>query len=158
MSTMLVMVSENALAMAAALPIPFTIHAATIKSGNFRLYPGLSGNDPKTGVIVVQMDATLTNQVISKTVQLPVVGNVTMKISSGTNPAKPVVIKGLLMDASSINAPDAQFQNLTVSASGQNGFEQSASSQLLKNAVISSPYLFANSISLPDLSITIKMG
>jgi hypothetical protein len=153
LSIMLVMLSDNVIAMAASVPVPMTITATKITSGNMTLVPGLSKADNQTPVGVVQMDATITNEVISKSIALPGLGTVTVKITTN----KPVTIKGLTLDLTSLQANEAQFQNLTLSTGGL-GFEQSATTQVLTNATIESPYLLANSITLPGMSLTISLG
>jgi hypothetical protein len=99
------------------------------------------------------MDATITNQVISKSLSLPGLGTVTVKITT----SKPATAKGLTLDLTSLKADQAQFTNLTLTTSGAS-FEQSADSQTLTNATIESPYLLANSITLPGLSLSISLG
>jgi Family of unknown function (DUF6230) len=153
MSIMLFMLADQALAMAAVVPVPMTITATSIKSGNMTLIPGLSKSDNQTPVGVVQMDATITNQVISKSLAIPGLGTVTVKITTN----KPVTVKGLTLDLTSLKADQAQFTNLVLSTGGA-GFEQSADTQTLTNATIESPYLLANSITLPGLSLSISLG
>jgi hypothetical protein len=139
--------------MAASVPIPMTITATKITSGNMTLIPGLSKADNQTPVGVVQMDATITNQIISKSLSIPGLGTVTVKITT----SKPVTVKGLTLDLTSLKADQAQFTNLALTTSGV-GFEQSADSQVLTNATIDSPYLLANSITLPGLSLSVSLG
>jgi len=153
MSVMLVMLSDNLLAMAASVPIPMTITATKITSGNMTLIPGLSKADNQTPVGVVQMDATISNQVISKSLAIPGLGTVTVKITT----TQDVTAKGLTLDLTSLKADQAQFSNLVLTTSGV-GFEQSADSQVLTNATIESPYLLANSITLPGLSLSVSLG
>jgi hypothetical protein len=153
LSIMLVMVANDALAMAASVPVPMTITASKIASGNMTLIPGLSKADNQTPVGVVQMDATITNQVIQKSLSVPGLGTVTVKITT----SQPVTVKGLTLDLTSLKADQAQFTNLQLTTSGL-GFEQSADSQTLTNATIESPYLLANSITLPGLSLSVSLG
>jgi hypothetical protein len=153
MSVMLVMLADNMIALAASVPIPMTITADSITSGNMTLIPGLSKADNQTPVGVVQMDATITNQVISKSLAIPGLGTVTVKITTN----KPVTIKGLTLDLTSLKADEAKFTNMTLSTGGI-GFEQTADTQTLTNATIESPYLLANSITLPGLSLSVSLG
>jgi hypothetical protein len=153
LSIMLFLLSDNVIAMAASVPVPMTITATKITSGNMTLVPALSKADNQTPVGVVQMDATITNQVISKSIAIPGLGTVTVKITTN----KPVTVKGLTLDLTSLKADQAQFSNLVLTTSGA-GFEQSADSQVLTNATIESPYLLANSITLPGLSLTVSVG
>lgn len=153
MSIMLVMLSDNLLAMAASVPIPMTITATKITSGNMTLVPGLSKADNETPVGVVQMDATISNQVISKALDIPGLGTVTVKITT----TEDVTAKGLTLDLTSLKADQAEFSNLVLTTSGV-GFEQSADTQTLTNATIESPYLLANSITLPGISLSVSLG
>lgn len=153
MSVMLVMLADNVIAMAASVPIPMTITATKITSGNMTLIPGLSKADNQTPVGVVQMDATISNQVISKSLAIPGLGTVTVKITT----TQDVTAKGLTLDLTSLKADQADFTNLVLTTSGV-GFEQSADTQTLTNATIDSPYLLANSISLPGLSLSVSLG
>jgi hypothetical protein len=150
-----VLVSRGAIAMAATLPVPFTVQASSINATSFKLYPGLSKADNATPVGVNQLDGTLSNLVISKTISLPVIGNVTVSLKAGQN--TPVNVSGLTTDVSALTASSATFQNQSVSSSENgNPFEVDATSATLTNADISSPYLFANSITLPGLSLSIS--
>lgn len=153
MSIMLYMLADNMLAMAATVPLPMTITATKITSSNMTLIPGLSKADNQTPVGVVQMDATIANQVISKSLAIPGLGTVTVKITT----TQDVTIKGLTLDLTSLKADQAQFSNLVLTTSGV-GFEQLADSQVLTNATIDSPYLLANSITLPGLSLSVSLG
>jgi Family of unknown function (DUF6230) len=138
---------------ATALPGDFTITADSINATNFSLVPGAAQSDNKTPVAVIKMDATIKNQVITRKL-----GPVTVKISAGNN-GTPVSVTGLTVDATSIDAGNAQFTNLILTT-GPNGdtFQQSANTQTLTNATINAPYLVANSISLPGLSVSISIG
>lgn len=148
------MISSGAVAMAASTPIPFTIQASVIKGTNFHLYPGISGADHSTPVAVNTLDGTIADQVISKTIQVPVIGPVTMKLSAGSN-GKPVTVTGLTTDLSSYNSSSSSFSNMDLTTGTANGFEQDATSAELDNVTINSPYLQVNSITLPGLSVSI---
>src|SRR5947209_5774277 len=71
---MVTMVSKGALAMSAAVPVPFTVKAGVLKGSNFRLFPGISQADKSTPVGINTMDCTIANLEIIKTISLPVVG------------------------------------------------------------------------------------
>ncbi|HEX4206620.1 MAG TPA: DUF6230 family protein [Ktedonobacteraceae bacterium] len=148
------MVSSGAVAMALTTPIPFTIQASVIKGTNFHLYPGVSGSDHSTPVAVNTLDGTIANQVISKTVQIPAIGPVTMKLSAGSG-STPVKVTGLTTDLSSYNSSSSSFSNMDLTTGTANGFQQDASSAELDNVTINSPYLMVNSITLPGLSVSI---
>lgn len=146
------MISSGAIALAAAAPVPFTIQADTINGSDFKLYPGLSQADNSTPIAANQMNCTINNLVISKTLQIPVVGNITVKFSAGSKTA--ATLNGLTTDVSALNASSASFQNMSLT-SGGNGFDQQASSATLNAVTINSPYLMVNSITLPGLAISI---
>jgi hypothetical protein len=150
-----ILISRGAIAMAATIPIPFTVQASTINATNFKLYPGVSKADNTTPVGVNQLDGTLSNLQISKTIGLPVVGNVTISLKAGQN--TPVSTTGLTTDITALTATNASFQNQSVNSNENgNAFEVDATSATLTNADIKSPYLFANSITLPGLSLSIS--
>ena len=146
------MISSGAVAVASSMPIPFTIQATTIQGSNFELYPGVSKADNSTPVAVNTMNCTITDLVISKTLQVPVIGAVTVKFTAGST--TPATLNGLTTDVSSLNANSAAFQNMTLTAAGA-GLDQGASSVTLSGVTIDSPYLMVNSITLPGLSVTV---
>ncbi len=147
------MISSGAIALAAAAPVPFTIQADTINGNDFKLYPGLSQADNSTPIATNQMNCTINNLVISKTLQVPVIGNVTVKLSAGSKTA--ATLNGLTTDVSALHARSASFQNMSLT-SGRSGLDQQASSATLNSVIINSPYLMVNSITLPGLAISIS--
>jgi hypothetical protein len=147
------MVSSGAVAVAASMPIPFTIQATTIQGANFALYPGISKADNVTPVAINTMNCTITDLVISKTIQMPVIGAVTVKFSAGS--VTPATLNGLTTDVSSLNSNSATFQNMSLTAADA-GLDQNASSVTLNGVTIDSPYLMVNSITLPGLSVTVS--
>lgn len=150
------LVSKGALAMAAALPVPVTVQASSIKTTSFRLFPGVSGADNKSPVAVNQLDGTLTDLVITKTVTLPIAGNVTITLKAGQNNT-PVNATGLTTDLSALSANNADFQGQSVSSNANgNDFEVDAKTATLTNVNISSPYLISNSMTLPGLTLTVS--
>ena len=147
------MVTTGAVAMAASLPVPFTIQATTLKGTNFHLYPGISKADNATPVGISQMDCTITNLVITKAVQLPVVGTVTLSLKSqGATPAN---LTGLTTNLTSLGANQAEFQNIAFNTGSANGLDINAATTTLDGVNISSPYLLTNSITLPGLTFSI---
>jgi hypothetical protein len=146
------LVSSGAVAMAASLPIPFTIQAAEIKGTDFMLYPGISQADNSTPVAVNTMNCTIASMVISKTLQVPVIGAVTVKFTAGST--TPATLNGLTTDVAALNADNASFGGMALTAGGH-GLDQSASTVTLDNVTINSPYLMVNSITLPGLSVSI---
>ncbi|HEX6484995.1 MAG TPA: DUF6230 family protein [Ktedonobacteraceae bacterium] len=154
---MVTLASRGAIAMAATIPVPFVVQNGTLIGSNFRQYPGISQADKATPVAISQLNATITDMVITK--QFSVFGHtITMKLSAGGSGSSPVVANGLTMDATSLSIDSAQFSNMSLSAGGNGGLETDASSVHFKNATINSPYLLANSITLPGLSISLSFG
>lgn len=154
---MVALASRGAVALAATIPVPFTVQSTTINGSNFKLFPGVSPADNSSPVAVSQLNASITGMLITK--QFNVLGHtVTIKLSAGGAGSSPVVANGLTMDANSLNIGTAQFNNLTLNAGGTGGLEQDASTAILSNATISSPYLLANSLTLPGLSVSLSIG
>jgi hypothetical protein len=151
---MVVMVSQGAVAAAAAIPVPFVVEGQTLQGSNFHLYPGVSGADNTTPVGVVQMDTTITDLKIIKSFSVPVFGNVTLTLSAGSS--TPVSIKGMTVDSTGMTLNQAVFQNLSINAAGKNGFEIDSASTTFTNATINTPYLLINSITLPGLAISLS--
>jgi hypothetical protein len=153
-SGMVSLAERGAVAFAAAIPAPFVVKGQTLQGSNFHLFPGVSQADNSTPVGIIQMDTTITNLQIIKSFDVPVVGTVTLTLSAGTG--TPVTIKGLTIDSTSLSLSQAQFTNQMINASGQGGFEISSSSALFTNSTINTPFLLIDSITLPDLSISLS--
>jgi len=149
------LVSRGAIAMAAAVPVPVTVTSSMIKTTKFRLYPGISQADGASPVAVNQLDGTLANLVITKTVSLPVIGNVTVTLKAGQN--TPVSTTGLTTDLAALSSESATFggQSVTSNANG-NAFEIDAQAVTLNNITINAPYMIANSMTLPGLTLSVK--
>lgn len=151
---MVTMVSKGALAMSAAVPVPFTVKAGVLKGSNFHLFPGISQADHSTPVAINTMDCTITNLEIVKTISLPVIGNITITMKAGSN--SPAVLNGLTTDVASLGAGNASFQTLTLNTNENgNAFQLDSPSATLNDASINSPFLVVNNITLPDLSLSI---
>ena len=148
------LVSRGAIAIAAALPVPFVVKGQTLQGSNFHLYPGISQADNSTPVGVVQMDTTITDLQIIKTFNVPVLGNVTLTLKAGSS--TPVTIKGMTVDSTGMTLNQAQFSGLSINANGQGGFEIGSRTTTFTNATINTPYLLINSITLPGLSISLS--
>ncbi|GHO83969.1 DUF6230 family protein [Dictyobacter formicarum] len=149
------LISKGAIAMAAAVPVPVTVTSSSIKTTRFRLYPGISQADNTSPVAVNQLDGTLSNLVITKTVALPVIGNVTVTLKAGQN--TPVSTTGLTTDVAGLSSESATFGGQAVSSNANgNAFEIDAQSVTLNNITINAPYMIANSMTLPGLSLTVK--
>jgi hypothetical protein len=152
---MVTLASRGAIAMAATIPVPFTVSNGTLIASNFKQYPGLSQADKSSAVAVSQMNATINNMVITK--KLNFFGHtITVKLSAGTN--SPVVANGLTIDANSLNIDTAKFNNMSLNSAGAGGLEIDATNANFTNAVINSPYLLVNSITLPNLSVSLSFG
>lgn len=151
---MVSLVSRGAIAIAAAIPVPFVVKGQTLNGSNFHLYPGVSGADNTTPVGIVQMDTTITNLQIIKSFHLPVIGNVTLTLSAGSS--TPVDIKGLTIDSTGMTLNQARFNGLSINANGRGNFEIGANSTVFTNATINTPYLLINSITLPGLTISLS--
>lgn len=148
--------SRGAVALAATIPVPFTVTNSTLKGSNLRLYPGVSQADNGTPVAVNQLDATMVNMVVTK--NFNILGRtVTLKLSAGTGDT-PVTADGLTLDATSLSMDNAQFGNLSLNAGGNGGLEMDSDTLTFTNPTITSPYLLANSITLPGLSLAINFG
>ncbi|GLV53564.1 hypothetical protein KDH_04170 [Dictyobacter sp. S3.2.2.5] len=149
------LISKGAIAMAAAVPVPVTVTASSIKTTRFRLYPGISQADNTSPVAVNQLDGTLANLVITKIVPLPVIGNVTVTLKAGQN--TPVSTTGLTTDLAGLSSDSATFGGQAVSSNANgNAFEIDAQSATLNNITINAPYMIANSMTLPGLSLSVK--
>lgn len=147
--------SGGSLALAAAIPVPFTVQSSSLTGTNFKMFPGVSAADNKSPVAVTQLDAQISNMVITKSFSF--FGHtVTVKLNAGSQ--TPVSIKGLTLDASALNVNTAAFQNMSLNAGGSGGLEIDAPSATLTGSTINSPYLLANQITLTNLSLSISMS
>jgi hypothetical protein len=144
--------SQGAIALAAALPVPFTVQAQSINATSFHLYPGISQADNSSPTGVTQMDCTISHLTVSKQIQLPIVGTFTFSITSGQT--TPATLRGLTIDVSSLNVNQATFQNIVFNTA-TNNLNVTAPAGTLDGATISSPYLLVNSITLPGLSLSV---
>jgi hypothetical protein len=151
-------ISSGLIALAASLPVPMTITATTLTGTNFHLYPGVSSADNTTPVAINTLDGSLSNQVISKSVTI-LGKTVTLKLSAGTQQT-PATVTGLVTDVSAFGAGTAHFDNLIISTNPDlgAGFDQKASSVRFNNITITSPYLSASSITLPNLTVAITIS
>jgi hypothetical protein len=153
LTALISLASRGAIAMAAEIPVPFTTTNQLIRGSNFKLYPGVSSADKNTPVVVQQLDATITGMKVIK--QFSILGHtVTFTMSAGNS--TPVTASGLTIDAKSLHVDSVRFSNMTLSAGGNGGLENDASSAVFTNATITSPFLLANSMTLPGLSISLS--
>jgi len=152
---MVSLVSKGAIAMAAAVPVPFTIQATTLSGRNFHLYPGISQADNSTPVAVNQMDCTIADLVITKPISIPGLGTITVKMSAGNG--TPANLTGLTTDVAALGTSSAVFQGLSINT-GPDALDLTAPTATLNNPNISSPYLLVNSITLPGLSLSLSFN
>lgn len=152
--------SRGAIAMAATIPVPFTVQTTSLTGTNFQMFPGLSSADGQTPVAVTKLDAKIVGMVVTKAFSFA--GHtVTVTLKAGTDQNNPVVASGLMMDANSLNVDTASFNNMILNAgstAGTGGLGINADSATLSNATINSPYLVANSITLTGLSVNISIS
>lgn len=148
--------SRGAIAMAATIPVAFTTTNQSIKATNFKLYPGVSQADKNTPVVVQKLDATITGMKVIKTFSL-MGRTVTFTMTAGDH-GTPVTTNGLLIDANSVKVDSVQFNGMTLSSAGNGGLENDASTATFTNATIISPFLLANSMTLPGLSVSLSFG
>ncbi len=151
---MVSLVSRGAIAIAAAIPVPFVVKGQTLQGSNFHLYPGISQADHATPVGIIQMDTTITDLQIIKSFTVPVIGKVTLTLSAGSS--TPVTIKGMTVDSTGMTLDQAQFSGLSINANGQGGFEIGSSTSTFTNSTINTPYLLINSITLPNLALSLS--
>ena len=149
--------SRGAIAMAATIPVPFTVQTGTLTGTNFQMFPGVSSADNTSPVAVTRLDAQIINMIVTKSFSFA--GHtVTVTLKAGTDPQHPVTASGLMMDANSLNVDSATFQNMSLNAGGTGGLAIDAPNATLTNATINSPYLLANSITLTGLSVNISIS
>ncbi|WP_236038731.1 DUF6230 family protein [Ktedonobacter robiniae] len=150
---MIVLISKGALAITVAVPIPVTLKAASIKTTNLRLYPGITPVDTSSPA-VNQLDGTLSDLVISKAIALPIIGNVTVTLNAGQN--TPVTTTGLTTDLSVLSSDVATFEGQAIfNNANDNAFGSDTQTMTLNNVTISAPYVIANSMTLPGLTLSI---
>ncbi len=155
LSALVGLASRGAIAMAATIPVPFTTVNQSIKATNFKLYPGISQADKSSPVIVQQLDGTINGMKVIKTFTL--LGHtITFTMTAGNS--TPVTVSGLTIDANSVNVSQVQFSGMTLSSGGSGGLENDASSATFNNVTIVSPFLLANSMTLPGLSVSLSFG
>ncbi|MBX6353813.1 MAG: hypothetical protein IRZ10_10820 [Thermoflavifilum sp.] len=147
--TMTGLVMNGVVAMAADLPIPFTVQASSIDGQQFTLAPSAQ-TDPAQGAKVV-MNGTLTNMTITKQVTIPGLGTFNINISAGGK-GTPVQANGMTVFASSLGGDTSFPSGLTMDASTGS---LSASQLNMSNATLQVPYLQTNSITLPNMSLSI---
>lgn len=155
LTALVTLASRGAIALAATIPVPFTVQTTSLIGSNFKMFPGLSSADQQTPVAVTQMNASISGMTITKS--FSILGHtITVKLNAGGS--TPVTANGLTLDANSLNIKTATFQNMALNAGGTGGLEIDAPGADLHGATINSPYLLANSITLTDLSLAISIA
>lgn len=151
-----VLVAKGEIAVAATLPGSFNIKATTLSGTGFNLTPGIINGKPVA--VNTLATASITNEVITKTIPLGggIVVNVT--ITSGGGSGGPATASNLVTDIITQGADSATLKNfkLTDVTTPLDLIQQTADSVTLTNVSIDSPFLSASSITLPNLSINIS--
>ncbi|WP_062309819.1 DUF6230 family protein [Alicyclobacillus sendaiensis] len=144
------MLMNGVVSAAVNLPVPFTVQASSIQGSSFSLAPGQVPNQQE-GAAQIQMDGTLQDMKITKTVDTPL-GTFQISISAGSG-STPAQATGMTVYASSLGG-DTSFPNgLAMDAStGQ----MQASQLQMSNATLQVPYLSTQSITLPGMSLSIQ--
>ncbi|MDI9260391.1 DUF6230 family protein [Alicyclobacillus sendaiensis] len=144
------MLMNGVVSAAVNLPVPFTVQASSIQGSSFSLAPGQVPNQQQ-GAAQIQMNGTLQNMQITKTVNTPL-GTFQISISAGSG-STPVQATGMTVYASSLGGDTSFPSGLTMDAS--NG-SMGASQLQMNNATLQVPYLSTQSITLPGMSLSIQ--
>lgn len=150
-------VARGSIAVAASLPGSFNIQASSLSGTGFSLAPGLSPSGQPV-VVSTFANATISNEVITKTISLLGGHTVTVTISAGNGSGGAASASNLVTDIFSQSSGTATLTNLKITdlAGPPEGIQQAADSTTLTNVSINSPFLSASSITLPNLSIGIS--
>lgn len=149
-------VASGAVGIAATLPGTFNIKATNITGTGFDLAPAVINGKPVA--VNTLATASISNEVITKTISLGGGIVVTVTITSGGGAGGPATATHLVTDIINQGADSATLKNfkLTDQPTPLDLIEQTASSATLTNVSIDSPFLSASSITLPNLSINIS--
>ena len=150
------LVAKGAVAVAATLPGTFNIKASSITGTGFRLDPAIFNNTPVA--VNTLTTATITNQVITKSVPLGQGIVINVVITAGGGSGGPATASHLVTDLVDQNADSVTLKNfqLTDVTTPLDVVEQTANTATLTNVSIDSPFLSASSITLPNLSISVS--
>ncbi|WP_051343898.1 DUF6230 family protein [Alicyclobacillus herbarius] len=143
------MISKGMVALASTLPMPFTIYADSITGDNFSLVPNYDRSHGGA-ISVIKMDQTLHNMTITKSVSI---AGHTLSLNISAGSGSPVQGSGVLVDASDIQAGVNSFDGMVMDANS--GI--SAKGITLKDATLQVPYLSADSMTLPDMHLSVSM-
>lgn len=145
----------------------FNVSFDKLVGKGFKLYGSLYG-DPKSGdtskvspVFVNEIDnVTINGLVISRDVDIPILGKYTVKISAGSG-NEPVTIKGLTQKATLIKG-NATFTQMNISENYvedsdpqavSKAFTQGADTITITNGDLDTQYLFQQVVSLPGMKV-----
>lgn len=136
----------------------FIIEADEIQISNFKVLPKIGETSERAAYPQgsAQLDGVIKKLKLYKDLDVPGVGKVRVLMTA----SKDVKATGVILDLSRMQA-DANFSKLKVaekhSSDWQQKFSLSAPSLVLKKPYIQGHYMFANSISLPGLSMKLEM-
>lgn len=152
------LVANGAVAVAATLPGTFNIKATSITGTGFNVTPAIFNNKPVA--VNTLATATITNEVITKSVPLGQGIVINVVITSGGGPGGPATASHLVTDIINQGADSATLKNfkLTDVTTPLDVVEQTANSATLTNVSIDSPFLSASSITLPNLSLSVSLS
>lgn len=157
---LLTLASSGAIALAATIPVPFTVQTSSLSGTGVQMYPGLSSSSDGSPVAVMKLDASIVGMTVTKS--FSAMGHtITVTLKAGPDSQHAVTANGLMMDANSLSADSASFQNMSLdsgSTLGTGGLGIGATTANITNATIQSPFLTANSITLTGLSINISIS
>lgn len=150
------LVANGAVAVAATLPGSFNIKATSLVGTGFNLTPGIINGKPVA--VNTLATASITNEVITKTIPLGGGIVVTVTITSGGGSGGPATASNLVTDILTQGADSATLKNFKLSdvPTPIDLVQQTADSATLTNVSIDSPFLSASSITLPNLSVNIS--
>lgn len=137
----------------------FTITADEIQMNNYKMLPsaGETSEKPLVPQARVSLDAAIKNMKLTKDLDAPFIGNVRIFIqSTGT-----VKATNMILDMTKM-ASDTQFSKLTIAEKNSDNptkkFMLSSPDAVLKNPKIIAHYLFANTISIPDMQFHLDIN
>lgn len=147
-------ISRGYIAVAAALPTPFTVKADFFQIVDSRLVLGISAAGHNDPVAITTDDAIARNLRISKEVSLPGIGNVTFTLQAGKH--SDVKLYGTRTDVRTLQAHFARIEDSVTTIDDRNGVKVTSGLQQFTNVTIKAPYLSFDSGTFPDISITVK--
>jgi hypothetical protein len=148
------LVMKGMVALALDIPVTsFEVNAQQIQGSPFSLVPADPQSDPAQGA-KVKMSGDLTGMKITKPIDLTKYGlgkwDVIIQAGGGSTP---VHASGMTVYASSLGGDTASFNNLTMDGATSG---MSAPNINMQNANLVVPYLSTDSITLPNMSLSIQ--